>query len=528
MEDQELGGQMLTLENENGVRQAGVIETRVMPQAWEGYYEGYFMLKNHGHEQRIFESFAVWRSEKVSTFSCENGGQFFDADATLPSTVDAVAWGMGRNAYGKFFLRGATFLDGCLRLERLYALNSDKKRARQTGLPRDRRFLVPLVSRSSTREKRPPTQFDNSAPSPGISTSCDESPKRGRDCKGTFSLGEFGDDSLSDKDGNEVPRDQKPGPSHDHVQKRRCDACAQNQVDDQADSSDELSSEDEDEMPESNWRAAFIDEDSDEIYEGCVCPITGLRHGLGAVVHLAHGHRIYEGEWRHGREHGRGILFSRDRTTVYDGEFADGKLHGRGTYYLPSGAVYSGEFRENMKHGFGRYVLSPNSSGYVGEWRENARHGRGRFEASDSSSYDGEWAFDKRNGKATLDLSNGTIYDGHWTEGTFEGRGSCIHSDGNKYEGMWRSGKKDGRGSIQWPNGASYEGRFRDDKIDGQGALLVPKPVSLAENINKGFHRDHPDKIKQLHMMHGWLLPIKLKADMTRVHLKAGFDEDGQ
>ena len=74
MEDQELGGQMLTLENENGVRQAGVIETRVMPQAWEGYYEGYFMLKNHGHEQRIFESFAVWRSEKVSTFlECQFG-----------------------------------------------------------------------------------------------------------------------------------------------------------------------------------------------------------------------------------------------------------------------------------------------------------------------------------------------------------------------------------------------------------------------------------------------------------------------
>ena len=96
MEDQELGGQMLTLENENGVRQAGVIETRVMPQAWEGYYEGYFMLKNHGHEQRIFESFAVWRSEKVSTFlECQFVGenQSCSHQNSEHSGVYIVSWG---------------------------------------------------------------------------------------------------------------------------------------------------------------------------------------------------------------------------------------------------------------------------------------------------------------------------------------------------------------------------------------------------------------------------------------------------
>ena len=82
-----------------------------------------------------------------------------------------------------------------------------------------------------------------------------------------------------------------------------------------------------------------------------------------------------------------------------------------------------------------------------------------------------------------------------------------MYADGAKYEGTWRGGKKEGRGSLEWPNGATYEGRFRDDKIDGQGALLVPRPVPLPEA--------------------GWLLPIRLKADMARVHAKAGFDEDG-
>ena len=107
-----------------------------------------------------------------------------------------------------------------------------------------------------------------------------------------------------------------------------------------------------------------------------------------------------------------------------------------------------------------------------------------------------------------LTLADGTALEGAWVEDRFEGRGSCTHVDGARYEGMWRNGRKEGRGSLEWPNGATYEGRFKDDKIDGQGALLVPKPVPLAGDA-------------------GWLLPIKLKADMARVHVRAGFDEDG-
>ena len=489
-------------------------------EAWAGFYEGHFILKNHGHEQRVHESFAVWRSGSTSVR--DDGVPMSNEEAALPSAVEAVVQGMGCNAYGKFLLRGAMFVDGCLRLERRYAVSGGIKRAGKRGIPRERRLMVPLVARSSTRERRATVLFDNSAPSPDHSCndesnlqrrkSRSESPKRRRACKDTFSLSGHGDESSSDSSGNDTSNERKPSPQQEHDLKR---------PELSADSSDDLSSEDGEEIPCQNWHSATVDEDSDEVYEGDVCPISGLRHGIGAVIYIAHGHRIYEGEWRQGREHGRGAVLSKERRIVYDGEFADGKLHGHGVYYLPNGAVYSGEFRENMKHGFGRYALPEKSSGYVGEWRDNARHGRGRFQGSDSSSYDGEWAFDKRHGKAALDLSDGSTYDGHWTSGNFEGRGSCIRIDGIKYEGMWRNGRKEGRGSLQWPNGASYEGRFRDDKIDGQGALLVPLPVPLEQesgSFMSGFSA-YADR--------GWLLPIELKADMARVHMKAGFDEDG-
>ncbi len=508
-----------------GEPKLGNYDVEVRGAEWEGYYEGHFMLKNHGHEQCIFETFAVWRSEKMSTFTCENGGPFFDVDVNSPPAVEAVVFGTGQNIYGKFFLRGAVFLDGYLRLERLYAVRGDTKRVRPTGTPRERRLLVPFVARSSTREKRPPVLFDNSAPSPDHSSDCNdsdrhphktlsESPKHGHACGSIPGVRSCREGTLSDKEDSDTSM-RRGG------NLQQSDAGVPEDFGVLLDSSDELSSEDGDEIIK-NWQSVLVDEDSDEIYEGDVCPVTGLRHGLGAIVYLAHGHRIYEGKWRHGREHGRGVILSRDRTVLYNGEFADGKIHGRGVYYLPSGAVYSGEFRENTKHGFGRYVVPAKCNGYVGEWRDNARHGRGRFEDSDSSSYDGEWAFDRQQGKATLDLADGTTYDGHWTEGNFEGRGSCIRLNGIKYVGMWRHGRKEGRGSLTWPNGASYEGRFRDDKIDGQGALLVPVPVLLVED-----ERDYNDSPTVTYSDNGWLLPIELKADMARVHMKAGFDEDG-
>jgi hypothetical protein len=63
---------------------------------------------------------------------------------------------------------------------------------------------------------------------------------------------------------------------------------------------------------------------------------------------------VYEGEWRGGRRHGRGVMRGPDGGT-YAGEWADGRKHGDGKYKWASGAEYEGRFMEGMKEGLGVY-----------------------------------------------------------------------------------------------------------------------------------------------------------------------------
>jgi hypothetical protein len=63
---------------------------------------------------------------------------------------------------------------------------------------------------------------------------------------------------------------------------------------------------------------------------------------------------VYEGEWRGGRRHGRGVMRGPDGGT-YAGEWADGRKHGDGKYKWASGAEYEGRFKEGMKEGLGVY-----------------------------------------------------------------------------------------------------------------------------------------------------------------------------
>jgi len=85
---------------------------------------------------------------------------------------------------------------------------------------------------------------------------------------------------------------------------------------------------------------------------------------------------------------------------------------------------------------------------------------------------------------------------------------TCAYGDGQSYSGIFKRGLKEGRGNLTFRNGADYEGRFRADAIDGQGGLSVTVPVPMDSQDN-------------------WLVPIQLKTDIAKIHLKAGFDEDG-
>lgn len=114
--------------------------------------------------------------------------------------------------------------------------------------------------------------------------------------------------------------------------------------------------------------------------------VKGLAEGRGVASGLAR----YEGEFRAGRKHGKGVKTwpNGDR---YEGDFADDRKHGVGTYLWGrgrwSGERYEGAYVEDKRHGLGVYRW-PSGDMYSGQWQEDAFAGpatpmmieRARFE----------------------------------------------------------------------------------------------------------------------------------------------------
>jgi hypothetical protein len=93
----------------------------------------------------------------------------------------------------------------------------------------------------------------------------------------------------------------------------------------------------------------------------------GLAHGRG-VAQWYRGDVAYEkdeGEWRDGRQVGKGVqVWPSGR---YDGEMADGDPHGHGVLTL-QGVLYDGEFRNGKPNGIGTMT---NASGvFQGTWKD--------------------------------------------------------------------------------------------------------------------------------------------------------------
>jgi len=254
--------------------------------------------------------------------------------------------------------------------------------------------------------------------------------------------------------------------------------------------------------PDTDYREAFMDCDTGEIYEGGW--YYGMRHGKGVCVYSDG--LMYEGSWVMGKEHGKGLLMTGDRQVIYTGDWLEGNMHGFGTYTFGNGDRYSGDWREGSRHGKGDYTFQ-NGCKYSGEWKDNRRSGRGMFVWTDGSYYSGDWELAQRHGRGKLELANGFVYDGMWSRNVIEGKGICKFPGGQEYEGTYKNGLREGRGTISFAEGAVYEGRFREDRFDGQGTLKVNQVVPGAL----------PDEV---------MIPLQVQSDFWRIHLRAGFGND--
>jgi hypothetical protein len=84
---------------------------------------------------------------------------------------------------------------------------------------------------------------------------------------------------------------------------------------------------------------------------------------------------LYEGDFKDGKRHGRGVgTFIDD--TIYTGEFKDDSLTGKGVATYASGDKYVGEFKNGLRNAFGTYTHA-NGNVYVGQYKDGKRNGKG-------------------------------------------------------------------------------------------------------------------------------------------------------
>ena len=106
----------------------------------------------------------------------------------------------------------------------------------------------------------------------------------------------------------------------------------------------------------------------------------------------ADGH--YEGGYKNGKRHGRGILIFSNGNR-YEGSFLNGEIHGRGRMYRANGDIYStldsyGFYNSSGLQGCGFYI-GANGDRYMGEFQDGKFHGRGTYEWTNGKGATCDW-----------------------------------------------------------------------------------------------------------------------------------------
>lgn len=114
-----------------------------------------------------------------------------------------------------------------------------------------------------------------------------------------------------------------------------------------------------------NGESKMIDSQSNE-YQGNM--FSGRMHGYGKFIERIND-SIYEGEWKGGKEHGKGKKEWTRRPTDnwYEGEWRDGFEHGKGIMTYPNGES------SNL------FTKTYNYYSYEGDFAFGGRHGKGVF-----------------------------------------------------------------------------------------------------------------------------------------------------
>jgi len=165
-------------------------------------------------------------------------------------------------------------------------------------------------------------------------------------------------------------------------------------------------------------------------------------------IYLSEDKYKYIGEWKGGRQHGRGVEAWEDGRK-YIGEFQNDKRHGKGVFILPDGTKFTGQYKNGKKHGEGTYAWS-NGDVYVGQFEDGKQSGKGKYTFASGKVHKGQF-------------KDGNIIDG-----------TAFYPDGTKYIGQFEFDQPQGQGTITYSNGGKYIGQFVDGGEYGEGICVQP------------------------------------------------------
>lgn len=116
---------------------------------------------------------------------------------------------------------------------------------------------------------------------------------------------------------------------------------------------------------------------------------------------------------------------------TYDGEWLLDRFNGQGVYTCGDGRKYEGEWRHGKRHGKGKQVL-------MAELHRGAPDRmfiRGASALYRPECYEGEWVKDKREGRGLLVFENGDTAEGLFVGGHLHGAVTFTFKRGNRRRG---------------------------------------------------------------------------------------------
>jgi hypothetical protein len=148
----------------------------------------------------------------------------------------------------------------------------------------------------------------------------------------------------------------------------------------------------------------------------------------------------------------------------YEGGFKAGRKHGRGVKRWPNGDRYEGEFVEGRKQGRGAYAWGR------GEWQ--------------GERYEGEYLNDKRHGEGAYSWPTGDVYRGPWVEDRIAGFATPMMLAQRKFaeESMMAVGREGRRVCREVPAGIAGAEWVRGEVVSVSGGRIAVRVSEPGEH----------------------------------------------